>query len=100
MSGQKIVRQYYLTNRWCNKQKQTRRNKMKCIKKGEDIKRVEDSRATKMVDQGWTYCDKSDWKKKGSKVAKEDMPVESVKKEKTSNKKEKKEKKIDSEIKV
>jgi hypothetical protein len=65
---------------------------MKCIKKGEDIKRVEDSRASTMVDQGWVYCKKSEWKKKGSKTSNEDKPVEAVKKEKKGNKKAKKDK--------
>lgn len=59
---------------------------MKCIKKGDDIKRVEDSRASAMVDQGWAYCKKSEWKDKGSKTSNEDKPVEAVKKEKKNKK--------------
>jgi len=59
---------------------------MKCIKKGDDIKRVDDSRASAMVDQGWTYCKKSEWKEKGSKTTNEDKPVEAVKKEKKNKK--------------
>ena len=73
---------------------------MKCIKKGEDIKRVEDSRASTMVDQGWIYCKKSEWKKKGSKTSNEDKPVEAVKKEKKGNKKAKKANKVDKTDKV
>jgi hypothetical protein len=37
---------------------------MKCIKKHGEIKRIEDSKADKMVaEEGWSYCPKSEWKK-------------------------------------
>lgn len=64
---------------------------MKCVKKADEVKRVEDIRALSMVDQGWAYCKKSEWKKKGAKQS-EDAPVAAVKKEKTGNKKVKKSK--------
>ena len=38
---------------------------MKCIKKGEQIKRVKDQEALEMVEsEGWEYCPKSEWKEK------------------------------------
>ena len=37
---------------------------MKCIKKHEKIKRVSDHKALEMVIQkGWKYCPKHEWKK-------------------------------------
>jgi len=38
---------------------------MKCIKNGDEIKRVSDVDAMVKVGQGWAYCKKSEWKKKG-----------------------------------
>ena len=38
---------------------------MKCIKHGEQIKRVSDEQAFEMVaNKGWAYCPKSEWKEK------------------------------------
>ena len=37
---------------------------MKTIKDGEDIRRVSDTEATKLVARGWKYCVKSLWKEK------------------------------------
>ena len=59
---------------------------MKCIKKGDEIKRVQDKQALKMIKEGWGYCPKSDWKKKGRVLAKEDLPVAQEKKVKKSKK--------------
>lgn len=36
---------------------------MKCVKKDEQIKRVSDEEAAKMVTKGWEYCPKAEWKK-------------------------------------
>ncbi len=35
---------------------------MKTIKKGDDIRRVEDSQAESMVSNGWDYCSKELWR--------------------------------------
>jgi len=35
---------------------------MKCVKKGGEIQRVTDERASTMVKSGWAYCPKSEWK--------------------------------------
>jgi len=38
---------------------------MKCVKKGEDVQRVSDKKADKLVKQhGWEYCAKHLWKNK------------------------------------
>lgn len=37
---------------------------MKCIIKGEEIKRVEDVEAAALVNKGWAYCGKTLWKEK------------------------------------
>lgn len=36
---------------------------MKCIKKENEIKRVDDNTAHEMVKEGWEYTSKSEWKK-------------------------------------
>lgn len=39
--------------------------KMKCVKKGEQIKRVSDSQAIELVEKhNWNYCPKHEWKTK------------------------------------
>ena len=35
---------------------------MKCVKKGGEIQRVTDERASTMVKSEWAYCPKSEWK--------------------------------------
>jgi len=60
---------------------------MKCIKLGDEIKRVKDDKAETMVDKGWSYCSKEEWKKKGRTVAKEDVPEVLEKKVKKEKKK-------------
>jgi hypothetical protein len=35
---------------------------MKTLKKGEDVKRVEDTQAQMMVNNGWEYCSKELWR--------------------------------------
>jgi hypothetical protein len=37
---------------------------MKCIKKGEQIKRVSEKEVDKFIDDGWAYCSKKEWKEK------------------------------------
>ena len=66
---------------------------MKCVKKGDEVKRMWEDKASKLVDQGWAYCSKSEWKKSGKIVVKEE--VVEKKEKKSKNKKAKKEKKAD-----
>jgi len=40
---------------------------MKCIKKGEKVQRVSDDKASEMVDKGWKYCPKHEWKEQNKK---------------------------------
>jgi len=35
---------------------------MKTLKKGDDVRRVEDSQADMMVNNGWEYCSKELWR--------------------------------------
>ena len=49
---------------------------MKCVIKGEDIKRVKDVEALTMVNSGWAYCKKSVWKEKVR--GKKSQPLESA----------------------
>lgn len=35
---------------------------MKCIKRGEEIKRVGDQEANQAVKNGWSFCPKAEWK--------------------------------------
>lgn len=35
---------------------------MKCVKKGDVIKRVSNDDANRMVDEGWQYCSKNDYR--------------------------------------
>lgn len=35
---------------------------MKCVKKNDKVRRVKDEKATALVNGGWTYCPKSNWK--------------------------------------
>jgi len=37
---------------------------MKCVKNGEEIRKVKDENAVKLVKEGWNYCPKHEWKKK------------------------------------
>jgi len=42
---------------------------MKCVKKGEEIQRVSDKKAEKLVEQhGWKYCAKHLWKAQNKNV--------------------------------
>jgi len=41
---------------------------MKCIKKDEEVQRVSDIKATKLVDNhAWKYCPKHEWKTQNEK---------------------------------
>ena len=35
---------------------------MKCIRKADEVQRVDDNKAAEMVNQGWAYCGKELWK--------------------------------------
>jgi len=35
---------------------------MKCVKKDGEIKRVSNEKAAELVEAGWEYCPKSEWK--------------------------------------
>jgi hypothetical protein len=35
---------------------------MKCVKKGNEIQRVSDEKANTMINSGWAFCPKSEWK--------------------------------------
>ncbi len=48
---------------------------MKCITNGKDYRRVSDSKASQMVDQGYGYMPKGAWKKATGRVREEDEPV-------------------------
>ena len=37
---------------------------IKCIKKGDEIKKVPDSEAFKLVKDGWSFCNRKEWKQK------------------------------------
>ena len=37
---------------------------MKCVKKGDQIRRVEEEEADVLVSSGWGFCPKSEWKEK------------------------------------
>lgn len=37
---------------------------MKCVMKGEEVKKVSNEQAMKMVKNGWNYCAKKFWKEK------------------------------------
>jgi len=50
---------------------------MKCIKKENEVKRVKDIDAFKMVKEGWEFCKKSEWKN-GGRVAHKEVEVEEV----------------------
>jgi len=54
---------------------------MKTVKRGETIKRVKDKEAMEMVNMGWSYISKSEWKEK-VRV----LPKKSEKKSKKSKK--------------
>lgn len=60
---------------------------MKCIKHGDEIRRVSDEQATEKVKNGWQYCPKSEWKtqvrdanKKPKKAAKKKAKKKAAKK--------------------
>lgn len=55
---------------------------MKTIKKGKDIERVTNKKADQMVDSGWNFCSKSEWKKNVRDFSKKEIK-EKVIKEKT-----------------
>jgi len=42
---------------------------MKCVQHGEEVRRVSDEKAEKLVKsgQGWKYTNKQNWKEKGRK---------------------------------
>lgn len=42
---------------------------MKTVRKGKEIRRVSNEEAAKLVDQGWQYCGKYEWKRQQEKVA-------------------------------
>jgi|GEM_PF-3126683 len=52
---------------------------MKCIKKGEEIKRVKDIHAFELIEagEGWVYCPKSEWKLKNGKSKKDETQANS-----------------------
>jgi hypothetical protein len=35
---------------------------MKTVKRGQEVKRVSDAAAAKAVKDGWSYCQKAEWK--------------------------------------
>jgi len=35
---------------------------MKCVKKNDKVRRVKDEKASDLVDNGWAYCPKTNWK--------------------------------------
>lgn len=37
---------------------------MKCVKKGEEIRKVTDQEAPIMVRAGWNYCSRKEWREK------------------------------------
>lgn len=49
---------------------------MKTVKKGKQIKRMPDGLAQEMVQRGWKYCPKSDWREK----VRDAKPIETKKK--------------------
>ena len=49
---------------------------MKTVKKGKTMKRMPDGMAQEMVQRGWKYCSKSEWREK----VRDAEPVESKKK--------------------
>ena len=54
---------------------------MKCIKKGDEVRRVKDQEAAELVAKGWKYCPKKEWKTPQSGQVKvveapEDQPEE------------------------
>lgn len=55
---------------------------MKTVKNGSDIRRVKDSVAATMVNSGWKYCPKSEWKATGQKAPVQEQAVKAVKKDK------------------
>ena len=69
---------------------------MKIVKSGSDIKKVSDIDAVKLVNAGWKYCAKSEWKARKDKaevvkeVKVEVVDVEADKKEKKQSKKNRK----------
>jgi len=63
---------------------------MKCIKKENEVKRVKDETAFRMVKEGWSFCKKSEWKT-GGRVATKAEVVEEIEVEEKS----KKSKKVD-----
>jgi hypothetical protein len=47
---------------------------MKCIKKDKEIVRVSDKKAVSLVNSGWDYCPKEEWKKATRKKPSEKTP--------------------------
>jgi hypothetical protein len=43
--------------------------RLKTVRKGKEIRRVSNEEAAKLVDQGWQYCGKYEWKRQQEKVA-------------------------------
>lgn len=41
---------------------------MRCIKKNTRIQRVTEDEAAKLVEEGWDYCPRSEWKKSKAKT--------------------------------
>ena len=51
---------------------------MKTIKKGDQIQRIDDKTAEFMVNQGWEYCSKEEYKSKKPKVVKTKENVDEI----------------------
>ena len=72
---------------------------MKCVKNGAgEIRRVQNDQAESLIGKGWNYCQKSEWKAKGSKhepvapIEEDVIKVKKVKKSKEQRAKERAEK--------
>lgn len=35
---------------------------MKCVKQGDEVRRVSDDRADELIKKGWKFCPKLEWK--------------------------------------
>jgi hypothetical protein len=64
---------------------------MKCLKKGKEIRRVSEEQVTSMVNAGWDFCSKTEWrvkrdgeKKSTGKSAEQPKSEKSEKKQKSS----------------
>lgn len=66
---------------------------MKCIKKENEVKRVKDETAFRMVKEGWSFCKKSEWKTGGRVATKVEVVEEVEEKSKKSKKVDKRNKK-------